>query len=55
MKAFSRLMPGRVPPEDRPVEVTEAKKRWKQAVANRHLLCKLIALVAEHTTKVFYD
>jgi hypothetical protein len=39
MKTFAKkLIPGRAaPPEERPIEVTEAKRKWKEAVADRQV------------------
>jgi hypothetical protein len=39
MKTFAKkLIPGRaVPPEERPIEVTEAKRKWKEAVVDRQV------------------
>jgi uncharacterized membrane-anchored protein len=59
MKTFAKkfvpanlALPGRaMTPEDRPAEVTEAKKKWKESEENRQLLFKLLAVAAERTAK----
>ena len=39
MKTFAiKHIPGRAaPPEERPIEVTEAKRKWKEAVVDRQV------------------
>ena len=56
MKTFKKFVPtikARASPEDRPPEVTEAKKRWKEAAVDRRLLSQLIAVASDRTARAW--
>jgi len=56
MKAFKKLVPtikSRATPDDRPPEVTEAKRRYKEAAVDRQLLSRLLAVAADRTARAW--